>query len=128
MAAEAVGVYAQGTLTGEALEDAANEELRALASDTAELADLGLTAADIRDLRFAVKEEAGADPEVIRLAVEWFADAVAGGAAYEVTRYTVLQVWSAILRRVRKRKGLDAVGAEVPEAPKEEAPVPPQTR
>jgi hypothetical protein len=117
MTANVVGIYDQGALTGEALQYAINEARDALESDSTELNELDLTSDDVRNLRFEVEEEAGFDPEAIRLAVEWSADAIAGGAVYEVSRYTAIRVWSAILRRIKKRHGEDAVGEEarVPE-------------
>lgn len=114
------GVYAQGALTGQALQDAIQDALAVLASNDTTLADAGLTADDVRGVGFRVREEAGFDPDTIKLVVETVGTTVGSSATYDAGKYATKKVWSAIIRQVRKRRGSDALGEEQQEEPPEQ--------
>ena len=77
------------------------------------LADLELTAEDLKGIRFDVEEEAGVDPATILLAIVLGA---AANAAYDASSSVVRRVWSRVLGAVKDRHGSDAVGDEQPKS------------
>jgi hypothetical protein len=112
-----IAVYAQGALTGSQLQDAIADALNELQSPSAEISESGLTADDLRRAEFKVDEEAGYDPESIRLVVEWVGNTVGGGAAYEASKFVAIKIWRAVLHQLKKRHGSDALGDEDPDLP-----------
>lgn len=106
-----VGIYIQGDLPGSQLQAAIDEALVALAVDEDALADLKLTAEDLKGIRFEVEEEAGIDPATILMAIVL---GVAGNAAYDASKLVARKVWSRVLTAVKARHGHGALGDEQP--------------
>jgi len=112
MNTEVITRYRQGALPGWSLQSAIDEAMEVIAADGAELSRLGLSEEEFLAVHFEVKEEGGFVAEGILLAV-----AVGGGGniASDVAR----ALWDKVLKRVRQRRGDDAVGPE--EQPGQEA-------
>lgn len=110
MANYELGKYAQGAISGDELQEAMNAAMReVLADPTAldELARYGVDVENLRDGKFLVEQKPGIGPAAVILAIGI-------AAAGELTADGVKALWRLVLRRVRTRKGGDAVGEEQP--------------
>lgn len=108
---EVVGRYRQGALTGRALKQAITDAQEDLASDAAALSELGITADQVRGVRFEVEEQSGIDPLTILITI---LIGVATNVGTDAGTHVAKKTWSAVLDKLRKRKGEDAVGEEEP--------------
>jgi hypothetical protein len=106
MAANIIGRYEQGALTGARLQAAINEAMTDLAADKGELAKIGISSTQLRVAHFTVEQEGGFIAEGILIAI-------AIGAGSNLTADAAKALWSAVLKRVKHDRGDDAVGAEV---------------
>jgi hypothetical protein len=107
MADIVVGLYAQGALTGDRLQESIDRAMNSLATDEDELARLGVTPTDVRGTNFSVKQEGGFIAEGVLIAI-------VSGAGASLTADAVKAVWGAILKRVKQDRGEDAIGSEQP--------------
>jgi len=105
MNTEVIARYNQGALTGRRLQSAIDEAMEAIAADDAELSLLGLSKAGLLTVHFEVNEEGGFVAEGILLAI-------AVGAGGNLTADMAKALWNKILKRIRDKRGDDAVGPE----------------
>jgi hypothetical protein len=105
MNTELITRYRQGALSGRSLQTAIDEAMEAIAADSAELSRLGLSKEELLTVRFEVKEEGGFVAEGILLAI-------AVGAGGNIASDMARTLWSKVLKRVRQKRGDDAVGPE----------------
>jgi len=105
MNTEVVTWYRQGALPGRSLQSAIDEAMEAIASDDAELSRVGLSKEEFLTVHFEVQEEGGFVAEGILLAI-------AVGAGSNIASDVAEALWSKVLKRVRRRRGDDAVGPE----------------
>jgi hypothetical protein len=105
MNTEVIARYRQGALPGRSLQSAIENAMEAIAADDAEVSRLGLSREEVLAVRFEVKEEGGFVAEGILLAV-------AVGAGSNLTADVAKALWSKVLKRVRQKRGDDAVGPE----------------
>ncbi|WP_425003115.1 hypothetical protein [Mycolicibacterium sp. S3B2] len=106
-----VGRYGQGALPGRAVQQAIEEAQQELASDAAALSELGITEEQVRGLRFEVEEQSGIDPATILITI---LVGVVTNIGTDVGTHVAKKTWSAVLDRLRKRNGEDALGDEEP--------------
>jgi hypothetical protein len=97
--------YRQGALPGRSLQSAIDEAMEAMAADGAELSRLGLSTEEFLTVHFEVKEEGGFVAEGILLAI-------AVGAGSNIASDMAKALWNKVLKRVRQKRGDDAVGPE----------------
>jgi hypothetical protein len=102
---EVIAQYSQGALTGRDLQAAIDEAMEAIAADDAEISQLGLSKDKLLTVRFEVKEEGGFIVEGILLAI---AVGAGGNLAADATK----ALWNKVLKRIKDRRGDDAVGPE----------------
>jgi hypothetical protein len=115
MADYLIGTFAIGAIPGAELNDALNEAVAEIAKDPSEvnaLADLGVSRDALSGVQFRVDPTAGFVAETIILAI-------AIDAAGELTVDGIKALWRMVNRRVKKKKGDDAIGDE--EDPKQKA-------
>ncbi len=105
MDAEVIARYRQGALPGRSLQSAIDEAIEDIAADDAELSRLGLGREELLATHFEVVEEGGFIAEGILLAI-------AVGAGGNLTADMTKALWNRILKRVRQKRGDDAVGPE----------------
>jgi hypothetical protein len=97
--------YSQGALTGQRLQSAIDEAMKAIAADDAELSRLGLSKDELLTVHFEVKEEGGFIGEGILLAI-------AVGAGSKLAADAAKALLNKVLKRIRDKRGDDAVGPE----------------
>ena len=100
-----IAQYSQGALTGRNLQAAIDEAMEAIAADDAELSQLSLSKDELLTVRFEVKEEGGFIAEGILLAI-------AIGAGSNLAADATKALWSKVLKRIKNKRGGDAVGPE----------------
>jgi hypothetical protein len=105
MDTEVITRYRQGALPGRSLQSAIDEAMEAIAADDAELTRLGLSKEELLTVHFEVKEEGGFVAEGILLAI-------AIGAGGNIASDGAKALWNKVLKRVRQKRGDDAVGPE----------------
>jgi hypothetical protein len=105
MDTEVITQYWQGALPGRSLQSAIDEAMDAIAADDAELTRLGLSKDELLTVHFEVKEEGGFIGEGILLAI-------AVGTASKLAADATKALWSKVLKRIRDKRGDDAVGPE----------------
>jgi hypothetical protein len=105
MDTEVITRYRQGALPGRSLQSAIDEAMEAIAADDAELSRLGLSKEEFLTVHFEVKEEGGFVAEGILLAI-------AIGAGGNIASDVAEALWNKVLKRVRQKRGDDAVGPE----------------
>jgi len=99
-----VARYYQGALTGQRLQSAIDEAMKAIAADDTELSRLGLSKDELLTAHFEVKEEGGFIAEGILLAI-------AVGAGSNLAADAAKALWNKVLKRIRDKRD-DAVGPE----------------
>lgn len=100
-----IAQYSQGALTGRDLQAAIDEAMEAIAADGAELSRLNLSMDEFLTVRFEVKEEGGFIAEGILLAI-------AIGAGSNLASDATKALWSKVLKRIKNKRGDNAVGPE----------------
>jgi hypothetical protein len=113
MAKHVIGIYSQGAMTGQVLQDTVAETQSAIAQDVDALSAEGLSSDEVRDFRIEVAEESGMDVEDVRLIIDWSSDALAKGLAFEVARQSALKIWRMVVDRIKTNHGSDAIGDEI---------------
>jgi hypothetical protein len=104
-----VAVYGRGALTASQVQKAIEDAQLALAADKDALAELGVTADDVKGLFRAKEEQSGFVAETILVSI-----LIGAGSqlAADAAKYTARKVWSAVFEKVRQQRGSDALGDE----------------
>jgi hypothetical protein len=113
VAEQVVARYAQGAIPGSELQEAINAALADISADPtnmAELAPYGIDEQVLRSTKLTVEQTPGVVPAAIVVGI-----LIATGG--ELSADGIKALWGVVLRRVKKRKGQDAVGEEKPPEP-----------
>jgi hypothetical protein len=108
MAEMVVGEYAQGAISGNELQQAIDTAMEEVLTDPAALGELarhGIDEQALRNVTFSVEQKPGLGPAavLIQISIQVASTLTAGG---------ITALWVLVLRRVKQRKGHDAVGPE----------------
>ena len=103
-----VATYEGAAIPGSEIQDAADDAMSEILGDPAcraELLRYGLDEEELRGFKFTVEQEPGIVPGVILIAILY-------PAAGQLTADGVKALWGMTLRRIKKKKGGDALGEE----------------
>lgn len=104
-----VARFAGPQVPGAEVQEAADKAMADILRDPAlldELSQSGLNKEILLQVKFSVEQQPGIDPASAILLIVL-------GASGQLTANSIQALWGAVLRRIRKSKGHDALGTEV---------------